>query len=77
MITRGGVERILVRACAKRGMTETGSAGSCERFSGFAQMILPFDMVVVDGKEGEEREWLNGRVEVLVWGIATLNLTLF
>lgn len=25
VIMRGGVERIFVRACAKRGMTETGS----------------------------------------------------
>jgi hypothetical protein len=49
---RGGVERILVRACANRGVTETGSARSCEGFlwtPGLLQVLSPLDMVVVDG----------------------------
>lgn len=69
---RGGVERILVRAFAKRGMTETGSGESCEgplQTPGFVQVLSPSDMVVVDGKEGEKRERLSGCVQVFAWGI--------
>jgi hypothetical protein len=29
---------------------------------GFVQMLSPSDMVVVDDREGEEREWLGGCV---------------
>lgn len=56
---RGGVERILVRACARRGMAEAGSGGSCEDFCRHwdrLQTLSPSDMMVVDDKEGEERE---------------------
>ena len=65
MITRGGVKRILVRACAKRGIAETGSGGSGEDFCRHwdqLQTLSPSDMMVVDDKEGEGRRWLGGCV---------------
>lgn len=53
MITRGGVERIFVRACANKGMTETGSP----------------DMVVIDKKGDKWGVLLGGRAQVLAWGV--------
>ena len=55
---RGGVERIFVSACAKREMTETGSAvivWGFSRTSRLVQMGSPSDMMIVRGKEGEKK----------------------